>query len=215
MRIGPDIPLAIVSSPRYFRQHPPPTNPDQLVEQRCINLRLSTSGTLNAWRFVKGGRETRVVSTGRSSSITIDLILDAALDGLGLAYLPSDQVEKLVKSGKLRGVLRKWTQPLPGLLSVLSEPAPQRSVRLVLDACSIVDVRINQRQRARLACVCSINGSSAPSAGWLAELLSWVWVAWLSLSDLLLASLPTLVAFVSVRFFIMLPRALALGASPP
>jgi DNA-binding transcriptional LysR family regulator len=42
MRIGPDIPRAIVSSPRYFRQHPPPTNPDQLVEHRCINLRLPT-----------------------------------------------------------------------------------------------------------------------------------------------------------------------------
>jgi LysR family transcriptional regulator, regulator of peptidoglycan recycling len=38
VRIGPDIPMAIVGSPRYFRQHPPPTNPDQPVEHRCINL---------------------------------------------------------------------------------------------------------------------------------------------------------------------------------
>jgi LysR family transcriptional regulator, regulator of peptidoglycan recycling len=79
VRIGPDIPMAIVGSPHYFRQHPPPTNPDQLVGHRCINLRLPTSGTLNAWRLVKGGRETRVRVDGPLIFNTIDLILDAAI----------------------------------------------------------------------------------------------------------------------------------------
>jgi DNA-binding transcriptional LysR family regulator len=72
----------------------------------------SSSGTLNAWRLAKGDREPPGRVYGPLIFITIDLILDATLDGLGLAYLPSDQVEKLVKSGKLRGVLSKWTQPL-------------------------------------------------------------------------------------------------------
>jgi DNA-binding transcriptional LysR family regulator len=111
--IGPEISMAIVGSPKYFRKFEPPTHPDQLVTHRCINLRLPTSGTLNAWRFVKGGRETRVRVEGPLIFNSIDLIQDAALDGLGLAYLPLDQVEKLIKSGRLRRVLAQWTPPLP------------------------------------------------------------------------------------------------------
>ncbi len=111
--IGPEIPMAIVGSPKYFRKLAQPTHPDQLVAHRCINLRLPTSGTLNAWRFVKGGRETRVRVEGPLIFNTIDLIQDAALDGLGLAYLPLDQVEKLIKSARLRRVLTQWTPPLP------------------------------------------------------------------------------------------------------
>lgn len=50
VRIGPDIPMAILGSPDYFRRHPPPTSAAQLVDHRAINLRLPTSGTLNGWR---------------------------------------------------------------------------------------------------------------------------------------------------------------------
>jgi len=114
VRIGPKVPMAIVGSPRYFRRHPAPTNPDQLVEHRCINLRLPTSGTLNAWRLVKGGREARVRVEGPLVFNTIDLIRDAAVDGLGLAYLPCDQVDVLVKRGRLKNVLSEWTPPLSG-----------------------------------------------------------------------------------------------------
>jgi LysR family transcriptional regulator, regulator of peptidoglycan recycling len=67
---------------------------------------------LNAWRLAKGDREPPVRVDGPLVFNSIDLILDATLDGLGLAYLPSDQVDKLVKSGKLRGVLSKWTRPM-------------------------------------------------------------------------------------------------------
>ena len=95
VRIGPDIPMAIVGSPQYFRQHPPPTNPDQLVGHRCINLRLPTSGTLNAWRLVKGGRETRVRVDGPLIFNTIDLILDAAIKFRSLAV-----GESLLLSGR-------------------------------------------------------------------------------------------------------------------
>lgn len=114
VRIGPKIPMAIVGSPKYFRKHKAPTNPDQLVDHCAINLRLPTSDTLNAWRLVKGGREARVRIDGPLVFNTIDLILDAALDGLGLAYLPRDQVETLIKRGKLKSVLDAWTPPLSG-----------------------------------------------------------------------------------------------------
>lgn len=114
VRIGSDIPMAVVGSPRYFRKQRPPTRPDELVDHRCINLRLPTSGAFYAWRFLRGGRETGVRVDGPLSFNTIDLILDAALNGLGLAYLPVDQVQKHLKAGRLRRVIDDWTPPLPG-----------------------------------------------------------------------------------------------------
>ncbi len=114
VRIGPDIPMAIVGSPAYFRDHPAPTSPAQLIDQRAINLRLPTSGTVNAWRLKQGGRETRVRVEGQLLLNTIDLILDAALDGLGLAYLPLDQVQSHLDAARLVRVLGKFTPGLPG-----------------------------------------------------------------------------------------------------
>jgi DNA-binding transcriptional LysR family regulator len=114
VRLGPDIPMAIVGSPKYLRQHGIPVKPDHLVEHRCINLRLPTSETLFPWPLSKGGRETRVSVEGPLIANTIDLIQDAALGGIGLAYLPLDQVEKAVKAGRLRHVLAEWTPPLSG-----------------------------------------------------------------------------------------------------
>lgn len=114
VRLGPNVPMVIVGSPKYFRRFAAPLNPDQLVDHRCINLRLPTSGTLNAWRLVKGGREARVQVEGPLVFNTIELILDAAVDGMGLAYLPSDQVDDFVSRGRLKPVLSEWTPPLSG-----------------------------------------------------------------------------------------------------
>ncbi|MFD2677076.1 LysR family transcriptional regulator [Camelimonas lactis] len=114
MRIGPDTPMAIVGSPDYFRKHPAPASPAQLVDHRAINLRLPTSGTLNGWRLTPGGRETRVRIDGPLVLNTIDLILDATLDGHGLSYLPLDQVRPHLKAGRLMRVLDKFTPALPG-----------------------------------------------------------------------------------------------------
>ena len=85
LRLGPDIPMAIVASSKYLGRHGTPIDPDDLVEHRCINLRLPTSYTLNAWRFAHRGRKKRVRVEGQVVFNTIDLILDAALQGLGLA----------------------------------------------------------------------------------------------------------------------------------
>ena len=114
VRIGPDIPMAIVASPDYLRAHAIPASPVQLIDHRAINLRLPTSGTLNAWRLMRGGRETRVRIDGPLVLNTIDLILDAALDGHGLAYLPLNQVQDHLESRKLIRVLTKFTPNLPG-----------------------------------------------------------------------------------------------------
>jgi DNA-binding transcriptional LysR family regulator len=135
VRIAPDIPMAIVGSPRYFRRHPPPSEPQHLVEHRCINLRLPTSGTLNKWRLLQNGREVRVSVDGPLIFNTIDLILDTAIDGLGLAYLPLDQVSQHLKGGRLVQALGEWTPPLPGYhLYYASRRHSSPAFRLLVDA---------------------------------------------------------------------------------
>lgn len=114
VRIGPDIPMAIVGSPAYFLNRPLPTSPADLTEHRAINLRLPTSGTLNGWRMMRGGKETRVRVGGPLVLNAIDLIVDAALDGHGLAYLPLDVVQVHLNSGYLVRALGKFTPGLPG-----------------------------------------------------------------------------------------------------
>jgi DNA-binding transcriptional LysR family regulator len=114
VRIGPDIPMAIVGSPDYFRTRAVPASPAHLIDHRAINLRLPTSGTLNGWRLMRGGREARVRIDGPLILNTIDLILDAALDGHGLAYLPLDQVQSHLDEGRLVRVLGNSTPDLPG-----------------------------------------------------------------------------------------------------
>ena len=131
----PDIPMAIVGSPAYFRRHAPPGEPRHLVEHRCINLRLPTSGALNGWRLVQGGREIRVRVDGPLVLNTIDLILESALAGLGLAYLPLDQVEGHLAGNRLAQVLGPWTPPLPSYhLYYPSRRHASPAFRLLVDA---------------------------------------------------------------------------------
>jgi DNA-binding transcriptional LysR family regulator len=135
VRISPDIPMAIVGSPSYFACRSAPREPRDLVEHRCVNLRLPTSGALNAWRLVKDGRETRVRVEGPLTFNAIDLILDAALVGMGLAYLPLDQVKAHVDDGRLAIVLAKWTPALPAYhLYYPHRRHASLAFRLVVDA---------------------------------------------------------------------------------
>lgn len=135
VRIGPDIPMAIVGAPDYFRPHQRPDKPQELVEHRCINLRLPTSGTLNAWRFSDKGREIRVRTQGPLVFNTIDLIRDAAVNGIGLAYLPLDQVSENLKAGTLVQILEDRAMPLPGYhLYYPSRRQSSPAFRLFVDA---------------------------------------------------------------------------------
>lgn len=114
IRIGPDIPMAIVGSPAYFAAHAPPRAPQDLVAHRCVNLRLPTSGATNPWRLIKDGREVKVQVEGPLTFNSIDPILDAALDGHGLAYLPLDMAQPHLQSGALARALEGATPDLPG-----------------------------------------------------------------------------------------------------
>jgi DNA-binding transcriptional LysR family regulator len=114
VRIAPDMPMAIVGAPSYLAKRGVPTSVAQLIDHQAINLFLPTSGTANRWRLIRGGREVRVRMEGQLLFNNLDLILDAAIDGHGLAYLPYDQVQHAIADNKLVRVLEKFTPDLPG-----------------------------------------------------------------------------------------------------
>jgi DNA-binding transcriptional LysR family regulator len=114
LRIGPDMRMAVVGAPSYFATHPRPRQPQDLTQHDCINLRLPTYGSVYAWEFEKNGREIKVHVEGRLVFNNLALRLSAAQAGLGLAYLPEDQVRTLIASGRLVRVLADWCPPFSG-----------------------------------------------------------------------------------------------------
>ena len=114
VRIGPDMRMAVVGSPAYFATRPKPRTPQDLTTHNCINLRLPTYGGLYAWEFEKAGRELKVRVEGQLVFNTAALRLNAVLAGLGLAYLPEDQVTAQLADGRLMRVLADWCPPFPG-----------------------------------------------------------------------------------------------------
>ncbi|TRC75355.1 LysR family transcriptional regulator [Mesorhizobium sp. WSM4310] len=114
VRIGPDMRMAAVGSPAYFARQPRPRTPQELTAHNCINLRLPTYGGLYAWEFEKAGRELKVRVEGQLIFNTAGLRMNAVLAGLGLAYLPEDQVRAHLADGRLVRVLADWCPPFPG-----------------------------------------------------------------------------------------------------
>ena len=114
VRIGPDQRMAVVGSPAYFAKRPKPRTPQDLTAHNCINLRLPTYGGLYAWEFEKAGRELKVRVEGQLIFNTAGLRMNAVLAGLGLAYLPEDQVRAPLARGELVRVLADWCPPFPG-----------------------------------------------------------------------------------------------------
>jgi len=106
--------MAVVGSPQYFASHPAPSVPRDLGKHRCINFRLPSAGTLYKWEFEKGQRSVEVGVEGPLISGDEGIIIDAALSGVGLAYLIEDQVASLLQAGTLARVLEDWCQPFPG-----------------------------------------------------------------------------------------------------
>jgi DNA-binding transcriptional LysR family regulator len=108
VRIGPDWRMAIVGSPAYFANRPPPTTPHDLTGHTCINLRLITYGGLYAWEFEKDGQKLNVRVDGQLVFNSTTPILAAALGGHGLGCLPEDAVQAHIAEGRLQRVLTEW-----------------------------------------------------------------------------------------------------------
>ena len=114
VRIGPDWRLVAVGSPAYFETRPVPKTPQDLVHHNCINMRHDTSGSRYAWEFEKDGRELRVRVDGQLTFNTSYAMIDAALQGYGIAYLPEDLVVRQIADGQLVLVLDDWSPMFAG-----------------------------------------------------------------------------------------------------
>jgi DNA-binding transcriptional LysR family regulator len=114
VRIGPDMRMIVAGTPDYFVRHGRPQTPQDLTAHNCINLRLPTLGGLYAWEFERDGRELRVRVEGQLIFNSTPLMLRAALDGVGLAYLPESRLKPYLDDGRLMQVLGDWCPPFAG-----------------------------------------------------------------------------------------------------
>jgi DNA-binding transcriptional LysR family regulator len=135
VRIGPDFRMAVVGSPSYFAQRPKPRRPQDLTAHDCVNIRLPTYGGVYHWEFEKRGRALRVRVEGQLVFNNIAMRLKAVRAGLGLAYLPEDQVEADVAQGRLVRVLEDWCAPFSGYhLYYPSRRLPSSAFSLLVEA---------------------------------------------------------------------------------
>jgi DNA-binding transcriptional LysR family regulator len=114
VRIGPDTRMAVVGAPSYFAKRSPPRTPQELIGHNCINLQLPTHGGLYAWEFEKGSRVLKVRVEGQLVFNGATQMLNAALAGFGLAYVPEDLAQPHLAEGSLERVLEDWCPPWSG-----------------------------------------------------------------------------------------------------
>jgi DNA-binding transcriptional LysR family regulator len=134
LRIGPDFHQVLVGAPSYLARRRRPDTPHDLTAHECINLRLPTSGGLWPWPFVKNGRELKVRAEGPLAFNAISLILNTALAGLGLAYLPEDLVRDHVAAGRLMPVLADWSPLMTGYHLYYPNRQPSPAFALLVEA---------------------------------------------------------------------------------
>lgn len=114
VKIGKDLSMAAVASPKYFATHEKPLVPHDLLKQNCINLRFPTYGSLYAWEFEKDNHQIRVNVEGQLILNNVTQILYACLQGYGIGFLPEDMFAKELEEGKLVRVLEDWCPPFSG-----------------------------------------------------------------------------------------------------
>ncbi|NYE23614.1 LysR family transcriptional regulator [Pigmentiphaga litoralis] len=135
VRIAPELRMAVAGSPGYLEGRAHPTLPQDLTDHCCINLRLPTHGGLYAWDFEKDGQELNVRVTGQTVFNNTFLMLQAALDGMGLAFVPYDLVRPHVETGRLVSLLEDWCPVFPGYhLYYANRRQISPALALVIDA---------------------------------------------------------------------------------
>ena len=114
VRIGPDLRMAVAASPAYLETCGTPNAPDDLSRYNCINLKHQAKGGNSVWDLEKDGRVVNVRVEGQIIVNDIAIVRQAAVDGLGLCYLPRDYLEAEIETGDLIPVMEDWCPPFPG-----------------------------------------------------------------------------------------------------
>src|SRR5436305_10804371 len=113
VRVSKDHRAAIVGAPSYFKSHPKPKTPHDLLKHRCINFRHGSAGVYR-WEFDKGRKSLSVAVNGPLIVDDVETLVRAAIDGVGLAFVSDERVTAQLESGELIRVLEDWCQPFPG-----------------------------------------------------------------------------------------------------
>lgn len=112
--VSPELRMAVVASPSYLAKHPAPLTPQDLMQHRCMNYRMMASGETFGWEFERGGQALDIKVTGPLTFNEPELMLETALDGLGVAYIVEEQAQSHIATGRLVRILEDWTRPFPG-----------------------------------------------------------------------------------------------------
>lgn len=132
VRIGPDARMIAVAAPAYFAQNSKPETPKDLARHNCINMRQQGSGGLYAWELERKGQpEIRVQVEGQLTFNGIYPCLNAALLGLGLAFVPENIAAPYLADGRLEIALDEWSLPFPGFhlyYPDITQPSPAFSL---------------------------------------------------------------------------------------
>jgi DNA-binding transcriptional LysR family regulator len=135
VRLTADVPMRIVGAPAYFARQPAPASLQDLMTHNCINLRLASSGGLYAWELLHDGQPIEARVRGQAVFTNVHHMLAAALDGVGVTFLPESLVAPHLQAGRLVSVMEDWCPSFPGLHAYYpSRRHSSRALGLVIDA---------------------------------------------------------------------------------
>jgi len=139
VRLTPDITLLAVASPDYLAQHGEPRTPADLKHHACINWRFPGSAKVAEWEFSRKGERISFLGDGPVIANHQDIIVPAALQGLGILYAYNDDgIAEALQEGRLKRILSDWSPVVPGLFLYYSSrrhmlPALRAFIDCLLD----------------------------------------------------------------------------------
>lgn len=134
VRVSADLTPAVVGSPDYFSRHGRPTSPRELLDHQCIRFR-HRGESLYRWEFDKDDESLAIAVNGSLTLDDTDLMVQAAVDGAGLAWVAEEHVASHLASGTLERVLTDWCPPFPGFfLYYPSRKQQPAALAAVIDA---------------------------------------------------------------------------------
>jgi DNA-binding transcriptional LysR family regulator len=115
LRLLDDFRMFAVAAPSYIARHPKPSLPRDLHVHNCIRFRTPWDGSIQPWIFNNGRQHTELAVEGSLTVNDLELLLSAALDGVGVAYLAEPMIEQHLAEGRLVTLLEGWSCTLPGI----------------------------------------------------------------------------------------------------
>lgn len=114
VRVSGDQRLVVVGSPKYFAAHGKPKHPRDLHRHACITYRRLTTGGIYRWEFTENGKDFEISVEGRIVVNDAEVMVDAAVQGLGLAHVFETTAYDSIAKKKLVRVLDAYCESFPG-----------------------------------------------------------------------------------------------------